>query len=1152
MSTLGLSRFFSSLIIGAPVIILLVSIFIALYVYDISRTADDFLDNNYRRHMDTRGIIKANLLVQKGLGQATLALQGDDEAAFYAALDRLEGGQTFLFGRIGGTIGELDNVSLLMAELVTELGRLGAERFSGGPAPSLAVVRGLQQRADGIFSLLASADNRNWSETVFESARKHKSLDRLYGFFFFLCVFLGVTVALITIAAGKSRKAERALQRLAQELEARIEQRTEELSWAYQELVTQSSLLQTILDTIPAPIFYKDAQGVYLGCNQAFENFIGLPRDRVIGSTVFDVAPRELADAYQRADLELIRRGGTQIYETTVRHADSSLHDVLFHKAVFHNQDGSPGGQVGAMLDITEHKKAEAELLKREQIFHGIFDQTFSFMGLLSPEGDLLEVNHTALALIDVAPDEVRGRPFWETAWWSYSPKGQQQLREGVGRAAAGQVVRFETAHQRGDRLLVIDFSLKPIMNDRQQVIYILAEGRDISRIKQHEKMLLSIAEGISSHTGEEFFRTLAAAMAETMNADYAFVAQFKDGSSDLMETLAYCAEGRIRENIEYRLEDTPSRDVIARQTICSYPAGVARLFPADLRLRQLEVEGYVGFPLIATSGESLGVLSVLFRRPLTDVPTVEHLVKIFGGRAAGEMERLRNRIRLEESEESFRTIFQAGPDPAVVARLDDQCIVDCNEAFSLHTGYARDEVLGKSALEVGIRANPEDCRRVHELLQKQGLVENFEFVSRKQNGQLASSLLSMRIIQLRGVAHLLVVTRDITEVKKAQQALQDSERRYRELYNQFQVLLDGIPDALLLFSGDLKVVWANRGAATHFSTTVEALAGMACHDLWSEQAGTCITCAAEVFRAGTAQEKSLKTADGRYWGIKTFPIKDSAGRVVNAIQIASEITEKIRLREHADQASRLVALGELSAGVAHEINNPNGQLLLNLPLIADAIADSLPILDRYRDAEGDFRWAGVRYSRMRHEIPQLVEEMQDAAGRIRTIVDDLKHFSRKECIDQTQLFSLNDALETAVRLSGTTIKSSTDSFHIAYGEDLPPITCVRQRIEQVLVNLLINACQALPARSRGIFVETRHETESNQVFCEIRDEGIGMSAEVLSHATDPFFTTRREVGGTGLGLSISARIAREHGGELRLTSQPGAGTRAVVSFRVT
>ena len=128
----------------------------------------------------------------------------------------------------------------------------------------------------------------------------------------------------------------------------------------------QAALLQTVLDAMPAPLFYKGRDGRYQGCNQAFADFLGKRVDEVIGSTVYDVAPKDLADIYYRADKELMTRGGKQVYETEIVYADGSRHDVVFHKATYHDDNGKVTGMVGLMLDITERNRAEAERQKME------------------------------------------------------------------------------------------------------------------------------------------------------------------------------------------------------------------------------------------------------------------------------------------------------------------------------------------------------------------------------------------------------------------------------------------------------------------------------------------------------------------------------------------------------------------------------------------------------------------------------------------------------------------------------------------------------------------------------------------------------------------------------------------------------------------
>jgi PAS domain S-box-containing protein len=129
----------------------------------------------------------------------------------------------------------------------------------------------------------------------------------------------------------------------------------------------QILFLQTLIDTLPHPVFYKDRDGRYLGCNHAFEAFMGMQRDALVGKTVYDIAPRDLAEVYEAADKDLFESRRPQTYETSVRYADGTRRDVILNKAVFYHQDGSLAGLVGAMLDITERKRAEEEKALRER-----------------------------------------------------------------------------------------------------------------------------------------------------------------------------------------------------------------------------------------------------------------------------------------------------------------------------------------------------------------------------------------------------------------------------------------------------------------------------------------------------------------------------------------------------------------------------------------------------------------------------------------------------------------------------------------------------------------------------------------------------------------------------------------------------------------
>ncbi len=171
--------------------------------------------------------------------------------------------------------------------------------------------------------------------------------------------------------------------------------------------------LQVVLNAIPVPIFFKDAAGAYLGCNRAFEAYIGLPRDRILGKTVHDVAPRDLAEVYDKADRSLFVAGGVQAYETQVRYADGSRHDVIFNKATFPRPDGGLGGLVGTILDVTERKRAEKSLRQSEERYRAIVGSLAEGVLLVAADGRVLMANPGSERILGLSAAELLDGAEW-------------------------------------------------------------------------------------------------------------------------------------------------------------------------------------------------------------------------------------------------------------------------------------------------------------------------------------------------------------------------------------------------------------------------------------------------------------------------------------------------------------------------------------------------------------------------------------------------------------------------------------------------------------------------------------------------------------------------------------------------------------------
>ncbi len=397
----------------------------------------------------------------------------------------------------------------------------------------------------------------------------------------------------------------------------------------------------------------------------------------------------------------------------------------------------------------------------------------------------------------------------------------------------------------------------------------------------------------------------------------------------------------------------------------------------------------------------------------------------------------------------------------------------------------------------------------------------------------------------------------EIIDRVQAEEALSESEEKYRTILHSIE---EGVYEVDL--AGNL--TFFNDSLRRHLKYSKEELMGM------NNQQFTSKETAKRVYKTFNAVFKTGKAATAFDWemiakdGTKKFVelsvslMRDSAGQPVGFRGVARDISERKKAEEQAKlhqqqlmQASKMVALGTLVSGVAHEVNNPNNFIMLNSPILKEAWDNALPILQKYYEENGDFIIGGMNYSEMRVNIPTLFSGISDGAKRIKQIVDDLKNYVRDNTADLTQSVDINEVLKSAVSLLSNMIKKSTNHFSIEYGRDLPLLKGNFQRLEQIMINLVQNACQALPDAQKGIFITIQFDRKASTIVINVRDEGMGIPPETLLNITDPFFTTKHDSGGVGLGLSISSKIVEEHGGTLNFKSEIGAGTTAEITLPV-
>jgi polar amino acid transport system substrate-binding protein len=260
------------------------------------------------------------------------------------------------------------------------------------------------------------------------------------------------------------------------------------------------------------------------------------------------------------------------------------------------------------------------------------------------------------------------------------------------------------------------------------------------------------------------------------------------------------------------------------------------------------------------------------------------------------------------------------------------------------------------------------------------------------------------------------------------------------------------------------------------------------------------------------------------------------------------EAEERFR-REQLIQTDKLASLGILVSGLAHEINNPNHMILTAASTLSGMIYDIEKAIDNHVQTHGGFKVGRMDWADAGPWLPQLTSSIREGAERIRYIVNELREFASQDTETETAAVNLNAVVESAITLMSNIIRKSTNHFHTDYSPDPPLVRANYRRLEQVIVNLLQNACEALTAPGQKITVTTRLDKETQRIVLRIRDEGCGIGPEALARLGAPFFTTKRSRGRAGLGLAIACSILEEYHAAIHVDSEPGEGTAIAIHF---
>lgn len=500
------------------------------------------------------------------------------------------------------------------------------------------------------------------------------------------------------------------------------------------------------------------------------------------------------------------------------------------------------------------------------------------------------------------------------------------------------------------------------------------------------------------------------------------------------------------------------------------------------------------------------------------------------------------------------RAVYEQVIDAVVMADAGGR-ITALNPAARTMFGYVEAEVVGQpvSMLFGAAWQNLEPLLRAAAQNDGSGARGAGEMTGRHRYGGNIDMDVSVSRILFGGREDFLLILRDISERKETERALRESDIRFREVYEQSE-------DALLFIKPrTAEIIEANATTQLVFGYDKVEMRGSGLERLFRGEELSRVRAALQSLRAADVlQIEGL--AGVRRDGSPCLVSLRAKTMTLQGVDLTCctlrDITERLRLEQEArDIQSRLIhankmtSLGLLVSGVAHEINNPNNFIMANAQILADGWPDIHKVLRDYYQENGDFFLGGIPFSELDDQAPQLLASILDGSRRIDQIVGTLKQTARPNSQVSRGEVDLNGVVNAAVAILQHELARHTEEFLCELQAGLPPVSGSSQQLGQVVINLLMNACQALPDRTHGIRLATGFDPATAMVTIVVADEGCGITEEDGLRIMDPFFTTKLDSGGTGLGLSICRTIVNEHGGHLSFVSVPGKGSTFTVKI---
>ena len=473
----------------------------------------------------------------------------------------------------------------------------------------------------------------------------------------------------------------------------------------------------------------------------------------------------------------------------------------------------------------------------------------------------------------------------------------------------------------------------------------------------------------------------------------------------------------------------------------------------------------------------------------------------------------------LKDSEERYRTLVE-GANDAVFLETFDGHIVDINTKACEMLGYTRSELLHLIMADL---VHQDDSQlEAEEKKEGEPSQHREEIMIRKDGNQMPVEV-NTSILRLKGEKYLMSVVRDITQRKEKELRQKHLEQAIIESKKRLMAVFDGIMSPLAITDLDHNIIMVNKATASLFGDKIPRLLGRKCYEAFRKESEPCPNCpVSETIRTSKPSHRlSTNPIVNRTLEEYTYPIFDASGNLSLIINYGIDVTDKIKMERQLVQADKMASLGTLAAGIAHEIRNPMATINLNTQILL-------------RDLD-----VGEE-----HQVYML--DIQKEVKKIERIISEILEFSKPRPAHLVEN-NINEVVLSVHELTRVQLRKDDLRVHFNLADHLPAVLIDPAQISQVVINLVINAMQAMPDGG-DLTVTTQTDSTTRRVELLVGDTGLAIPNENLSKIFDPFFTTKPE--GTGLGLSIARQILDKNQAAIRVSSKEGQGTVFRILFK--